>query len=182
MYWVKCQRPKIKSLAELKITLEEVLKGLEITEHQNSLKHYEKMEHEKLQLAIESEKRLAEVKKRLNASVNEDLTKLIAERNETESSLNVGEDRVAKKPNVKLQKLQINPFSGIIIDYLRFAAQFNTEIDKSDLDEVTKFNYLLSLTRGKPRDEISGLPHNSEGYAEAKRILEQKYGKGFGSF
>ena len=38
-------------------------------------------------------------------------------------------------------------------------------------------NYLLSLTKGKPRDYICGLPHNSDGYKEAKRILEQKYGK-----
>ena len=131
--WVETQRPKIKSLIELKTTLEEVLKGMEVTVQQNSLKNYEKMEFEKLQLAIETEKRLAEAKKRLNASVNEDLAKLIAERNEADGSLNqqsaqgyLGEIRGTMKPNVKLQKLSISPYCGDTVDYLRFSAQFNT--------------------------------------------------------
>lgn len=38
-------------------------------------------------------------------------------------------------------------------------------------------NYLLELVRGKPKDDILGLPHTEDGYKEAKRILEQTYGK-----
>ena len=78
---------------------------------------------------------------------------------------------------MRLQKLSLPPFSGDVIGFVRFSAQFETEIDKINLDDVSKLNYLLSLTKGKPRNDISGLPHNSEGYKEAKRILQSKYGK-----
>ena len=33
------------------------------------------------------------------------------------------------------------------------------------------------MTKGKPREDILGLPHTKEGYIEAKRILESTYGK-----
>ena len=42
---------------------------------------------------------------------------------------------------------------------------------------ISKFNYLLELVKGKPKDDILGLPHTGDGYKEAKRILEQTYGK-----
>ena len=40
-----------------------------------------------------------------------------------------------------------------------------------------KFNYLLELVKGKPKEDILGLSHTEDGYGEAKRILEQTYGK-----
>lgn len=47
----------------------------------------------------------------------------------------------------------------------------------SSFSEISKFNYLLELVKGKPKDDILGLPHTGDGYKEAKRILEQTYGK-----
>ena len=41
----------------------------------------------------------------------------------------------------------------------------------------SKFNYLLELVKGKPKDDILGLPLTRDGYKEAKQILEQTYGK-----
>eukprot|EP00794_Sanderia_malayensis_P017862 gene17862-19643_t len=43
--------------------------------------------------------------------------------------------------------------------------------------EISKFHYLIELTKGKPRQDILGLPHSVDGYEEAKRILVSTYGK-----
>ena len=79
--------------------------------------------------------------------------------------------------SVKLQKYTITPFSGDYKDWLRFWNQFTVEVDGSSISNISKFNYLLELVRGKPKDDILGLPHSEDGYEEAKRILEQTYGK-----
>ncbi|CAB3989704.1 Hypothetical predicted protein [Paramuricea clavata] len=69
---------------------------------------------------------------------------------------------------VKLQKYTITPFTGDFIDWTRFLNQFSVELDNSSISEISKFNYLLELTKEKPREEILGLPHTSDGYIEAK--------------
>ena len=79
--------------------------------------------------------------------------------------------------SVKLQKYTITPFRGDFKDWLRFWNQFTVEIDNSCIAEISKFNYLLELVKGKPRDDILGLPHTEEGYEEAKHILLETYGK-----
>ena len=79
--------------------------------------------------------------------------------------------------SVKLQRYTITPFSGDYKDWLRFWNQFTVEVDGSSISEISKFNYLLELVKGRPRDDILGLPHTQDGYEEAKRILEQTYGK-----
>ena len=53
------------------------------------------------------------------------------------------------------------------------------EVDGSTISKISKFNYLLELTKGKPRNDILVLPHTVEGYKEAKRILTETYGKYF---
>ena len=51
------------------------------------------------------------------------------------------------------------------------------EVDGSGISNISKFNYLLVLVSGKPKDDILGLPHTEDGYNEAKRILERMCGK-----
>ena len=79
--------------------------------------------------------------------------------------------------SVKLQKYTITPFEGDYKDWTRFWNQFTVEVDGANISEISKLNYLLELTKGKPREDILGLPHTKEGYIEAKRILESTYGK-----
>ena len=80
---------------------------------------------------------------------------------------------------VKLPKYTITPFKGEYRDWMRFWNQFSVEVDEnSQLAEISKFNYLMEFVKGKPRDDITGLPHTAEGYEEAKSILERKYGRG----
>lgn len=88
-----------------------------------------------------------------------------------------GKHGTSSTQSVKLQKYTISPFSDGYKDWLRFWNQFTVEVDGSSISEISKFNYLLELVKGKPKDDILGLPHTGDGYKEAKRILEQMYGK-----
>ena len=83
----------------------------------------------------------------------------------------------AKPQSVKLQKYSITPFKGDYKDWIRFWNQFSVEVDGSAILKISKFNYLLELVKGKPREDILGLPHTEDGYDEAKKILNDIYGK-----
>jgi hypothetical protein len=78
---------------------------------------------------------------------------------------------------VKLQKYTITPFTGDFKDWTWFWNRFSVEVDGSSISEISKFNYLIELTKGKPREDILGLPHTSDGYIEAKQTLLETYGK-----
>ena len=82
-----------------------------------------------------------------------------------------------KPTAVKLQRYTISPFKGDYLDWIRFWNQFKIEVDQSGLAEISKFNYLLELVKGKPLRDITGLPHTEAGYITAKEILQEKYGK-----
>ena len=82
-----------------------------------------------------------------------------------------------KLQSVKLQKYTITPFKGYYKDWIRFWNQFSVEVDGSAISKISKFNYLLELVKGKPREDILGLAHTEEGYDEAKKILNDIYGK-----
>ena len=43
------------------------------------------------------------------------------------------------------------------------------EVDSAKISEISKFNYLLELVEGEPKEHILGLPHTPEGYHEAKK-------------
>ena len=87
------------------------------------------------------------------------------------------EQEAAKPQSVKLQKNTISPFKGDCKDWLRFWNQFVVEVDNSKISEISKFNYLLELVEGEPKEHILGLPHTPDGYDEAKKILELTFGK-----
>ena len=87
------------------------------------------------------------------------------------------EQEAAKPQAVKLQKCTITPFHGDCKDWLRFWNQFVEVVDSSKLSEISKFNYLLELVDGEPKEHVLGLPHTPEGYKEAKKILEMTFRK-----
>ena len=78
---------------------------------------------------------------------------------------------------VRLPKLVITPFNGTYEDWPRFWSQFEVEIDKNTIPQVTKFSYLKELVEPKVRVLVDGLPFNSEGFERAKNILKEKFGK-----
>ena len=74
-----------------------------------------------------------------------------------------------KPQRVKLQKYTIMPFKGDYKDWIRFWNQFSVEVDRSTISEISKFNYLLGLVKGIPRDDILGLPHTEDRYDEQRK-------------
>ena len=74
-------------------------------------------------------------------------------------------------PCMKLQKHTKNTIQGGYKDWLCFWNQFIVEVDGSSIAGISKFNYLLKLAEGKPREDILGFPHTKYGYEEAKKIL-----------
>ena len=77
--------------------------------------------------------------------------------------------------SVKLQRYTITPFHGDY-NWIRFWNQFEVDVDGAKISEISKFNYLLELVKGQPREDILGLPHTVETYQEAKKILQITYG------
>ena len=141
---------------------------------------------------IDRAKRVAENEQKINSILQDELTNKTEERQKREQEYyekitkivqkDAAKDGVetgteGKKPQVKLPKFHMSPFTGDIIDFARFWPQFTTEIDKTKIDDISKFNYLIELLRGKPKNDVLGLPHSAEGYTEAKRILQERYGK-----
>ena len=78
---------------------------------------------------------------------------------------------------VKMPKLVISKFDGTPQDWMRFWAQFETQIDRSSAPDVTKFSYLTELVDLKVQNLIDGLPFTAEGYKKAKDLLRRHYGK-----
>lgn len=78
---------------------------------------------------------------------------------------------------MKLPTLPLKPFSGDIMEWLAFWENFEATIDKSNMADVEKLSYLRSYLRGQALLVISNLSLTATNYPEAKRQLEQTYGK-----
>ncbi|XP_028404021.1 uncharacterized protein LOC114526636 [Dendronephthya gigantea] len=102
---------------------------------------------------------------------------LVYEKKITEERTKRSSKNESRKPNVRLQKLQITKFDGTYADWLRFWNQFEAEIQAAEIPAVTKFNYLKELVTPKVRIAIQGLPCTTEGYERARNILQTRYGK-----
>lgn len=98
-------------------------------------------------------------------------------RSEIRQAQRKGEETTTATTKAKLPKLVITKFKGTYLDWTRFWAQFHTEIDKSNIPQVTKFSYLKELLATNVRVLVDGLPFSAEGYERAKNILASTYGK-----
>ena len=85
--------------------------------------------------------------------------------------------KISKPQVVKLQKYMKTAFKGDCKVWLQFWNQFVVEVESTNISEISKFNNLLELVEGEPKEHILGLPHTPEGYHEAKKILEMTFGK-----
>lgn len=59
-----------------------------------------------------------------------------------------------------------------------FWSQFDNETDRSEISEVSKFNYLKEMLKLKVRTLIDELPFTTERYERAKNIVKSKYSNG----
>ena len=175
--WSETQRRRINNFRTEREKCKERMNKLNKEEHEQRMK-----------AEIEDQRRLIQEQTKLKLEQQQTLEKMEEEwlqrkaafksdTSKTDNCKQTSETSQKVQPSVKLQKYTITPFSGDYKDWLRFWNQFAVEVDGSTISEISKFNYLLELVKGKPRDDILGLPHTVDGYEEAKRILVQNYGK-----
>ena len=82
-----------------------------------------------------------------------------------------------ERPSIKLPKIVLEQFDGKVQNWRSFWDRFVTSIDNKEyLSDVDKFNYLLGLLDDDAKDCVSGLTLSAKNYAEAKEILNDRYG------
>ncbi|KRZ71022.1 hypothetical protein T10_11386 [Trichinella papuae] len=80
--------------------------------------------------------------------------------------------------NGKLPELKLPQFSGEVLEFPTFWAQFEVSVhDRSDLDAAMKFTYLLSSTEGKAQSALDGIPVTAADYTHAVDILTTRFGR-----
>jgi phage-related minor tail protein len=158
-------KSKLKeSLAKIQSLKKEIEKQRAINEENERARTREKEEMEELEV------------RRIQREDEWLLRKLEIEK-EAKKQLQGNTSQATATQSVKLQKYTITPFTGDFKDWTWFWNRFSVEVDGSSISEISKFNYLIELTKGKPREDILGLPHTSDGYIEAKQTLLETYGK-----
>jgi hypothetical protein len=135
------------------------------------------MNDQQRKLRLQQEEELQEVMLRKQQAEEEWLRKKSELQRQGEETVGATSTGSENRSTVKLEKYTITPFTGDYMDWLRFWNQFTVEVNDTKISDVSKFHYLLELVKGKPRDDILGLPHNTSGNEEAKKILVENYGK-----
>ena len=79
--------------------------------------------------------------------------------------------------SVLLPPTELRPFTGDVKDYRLFMRAFETRIASKTDDQGELLFYLEQFTKEKPNQLVKGCLHLGEsGFAEAKRLLEARYG------
>ncbi|KRY56245.1 hypothetical protein T03_5383 [Trichinella britovi] len=80
--------------------------------------------------------------------------------------------------NGRLPEVTLPNFEEKVLEFPSFWALFEANIHKrGDLDNATKFTYLLSSTEGTARSAIEGIPLTPENYTQAVDILKARFGR-----
>lgn len=103
--------------------------------------------------------------------------KLQASLQETEEGAQLPSTTPLHQATAKLPKIDIGRFEGSFMDWPRYWGQFTETIDKADIAPISKFTYLCGLLGVKVKCTVEALPFNSEGYNQAKALLQDRYGK-----
>ena len=82
-----------------------------------------------------------------------------------------------KTKSVALPKMKIKTFSGDPTEYQSFYQSFEEAIHKNtNLSNVEKMNYLVSLLEGEASECIKGLNLTNENYENARELLAKRFG------
>ncbi|XP_064649968.1 uncharacterized protein LOC135501660 [Lineus longissimus] len=85
---------------------------------------------------------------------------------------------MASMGRVRLPKLELPTFSGVITEWQSFWDQFTALVDENEsIPEISKFSYLSSLLEGEAKCVIKGLPVTEENYHIASKLLTDRYGR-----
>ena len=83
-----------------------------------------------------------------------------------------------REPQVKLEKLSLPSFDGDILAFRSFWETFHSRVDSNPtLNNIDKFDYLLSRCKGQAADAIAVIPRTSSGYELAVRTLQRRFGR-----
>ncbi len=182
--WAGTQKGVLAPFRDVRVRIKKQMERITDKETQEKLKRelyiQQRVNEEQMKFQHQQQKEKEEAALRQQQKEQEwYMQKMEMEKQIQASHSGVTQETVARPStqSVKLQKYTITPFYGDYKDWLRFWNQFMVEVDRSGIAEISKFNYLLELVKGKPKEDILGLPHSVDGYKEAKRILEQTYGK-----
>ena len=168
--WNKKQKEEMKPLWEMREKLKDKMEIFSEAEsqqkQQGELEHNRRIMEEQARINRQRQKGNEEIKVRQQQREEEwNKNKLELD---WEAAKKCTEEELAKPQAVKLQRYTITPFKGDYKDLLHFWNQFTVEVDGSSISEISKFNYLMELVVGKPKEDILGPPHNEDGYQEGK--------------
>ena len=76
----------------------------------------------------------------------------------------------------KLPKLELPTFSGDVTEWTSFWDQFQAVVHASELPDITKFSYLLSLLKGETKAVVQGLSLTAAHYKIACDLLRDRFG------
>ncbi len=97
---------------------------------------------------------------------------------EKDDNVSVTSNASAKAVEAKLPKLELPCFSGDVTMWTSFREQFVAAVDdNSELPDITKFSYLLSLLKSEARMAVQGLSLTAANYSTACEILGKRYGR-----
>ncbi|MEL7309018.1 MAG: DUF1759 domain-containing protein, partial [Pseudomonadota bacterium] len=83
-----------------------------------------------------------------------------------------------REPQVKLEKLSLPCFEGDILSFQSFWETFDSRVhSNSSLNDIDKFDYLLSRCRGRAADAIAAIPRTASGYELAVKTLQRRFGR-----
>ena len=79
---------------------------------------------------------------------------------------------------VRLPKITLPQFNGDIKRYQAFRQCFKSSVDENEsLSDIHKPNYLISSLEGQAFKALEGLDIMAENYANAKKVLKDRFGK-----
>lgn len=83
-----------------------------------------------------------------------------------------------REPQVKLEKLSLPSFEGDILSFQSFWETFDSRVhSNSSLNDIDKFDYLLSRCKGRAADAIVAIPRTASGYDLAVKTLQRRFGR-----
>lgn len=87
--------------------------------------------------------------------------------------------RVVQKRQFKLPKIELKKFSGKILDWLSWWAQFNKIHEDEELHATDKFQYLIQSMEPntKGADIVKGFPATEVNYPKAIQALQDRFGR-----
>ena len=86
-------------------------------------------------------------------------------------------DSSAIKVPVKLPKLELPKYTGVLTEWQSFWDRFEALVDGTEIPIISKFCYLQSLLVGEAKSVIQGLSQTAANYPIACKLLKERFGK-----